>query len=100
MSTRQTAMAAVLELSFGTLVLVGPITARPAVADKIHMVNCDKGQTINDALKNADPGDTIRVSGICTERVAIKTERLTLDGQGTAVLSGEPGGPSDFNAVL
>jgi len=40
------------------------------------------------------------VSGIGTERVVITTDRLTLDGQGTAVLAGEPGGPPDFNAVL
>ncbi len=30
----------------------------------------------------------------------IKTDRLTLDSQATAVLSGTPGGPVDFNAVL
>jgi hypothetical protein len=85
---------------FGTLVLAGAITASPALADKIHKVDCDKGQTIRDALNHADPGDTIRVTGVCTERVVIKTDRVTLDGQGTAVLSGKAGGPLDFNAVL
>jgi hypothetical protein len=85
---------------FGTLVLAGALTASPALADKIHKVNCDKGQTITEALNHADPGDTIRVTGVCTERVVIKTDRLTLDGQGTAVLSGRAGGPLDFNAVL
>jgi hypothetical protein len=40
------------------------------------------------------------VTGVCTERVVIQTDRLTIDGEGTAVLSGTPGGPLDFNAVL
>ena len=59
-------------------------------------VDCDKGKTIKDALKHADPGDTIRVTGICTERVVIKTSRITLDGQGTAVLDGAGRRPTGF----
>ena len=41
---------------FGTLVLAAALTASPALADKIHKVNCDKGQTIKEALNHADPG--------------------------------------------
>jgi len=85
---------------FGALILAGTFTTSPALADRAHNVDCDKGQTISRALKHADPGDTIRVSGTCIERVVIKTDRITLDGQGNAVLAGEPGGPPDFNAVL
>ena len=85
----------------GMLLLVVGATTGPAFADKlVHKVNCDKGQTIGNALKHAEPGDTIRVTGVCTERVVIQTDRLTIDGEGTAVLSGTPGGPLDFNAVL
>jgi hypothetical protein len=72
----------------------------PAQADKLHKVNCDKSQRITEALGKADPGDTIRVTGLCTEQVVIKTDRVTLDGQGTAIVSGEGGGAGDFNAVL
>jgi hypothetical protein len=86
---------------FAALVLAGAITASPALADKlVRKVDCNKGQTIADALEHAEPGDTIRVTGVCTERVVIQTDRLTIDGEGTAVLSGTPGGPLDFNAVL
>ena len=65
----------------GMLLLVVGATTGPAFADKlVHKVNCDKGQTIGNALKHAEPGDTIRVTGVCTERVVIQTDRLTIDG--------------------
>jgi hypothetical protein len=64
----------------------------PALADKLHEVNCDKGQTIADALKKVDPGDTVRLIGTCSERVVIQVDGISLDGQGTAMIEGG-GGP-------
>src|SRR5262245_65893945 len=61
----------------------------------IRNVDCNKGQTIGKALTKADPGDTIRVTGTCREQVTITTDRLTLDGQGTAILDGGDGASGD-----
>jgi hypothetical protein len=63
-------------------------------------VNCDKGQTLSKALERADPGDTIRVSGTCAERVVVTTDRITIDGQGSAILDGGGGPLTDFTAVV
>jgi parallel beta helix pectate lyase-like protein len=57
----------------------------------VKQVNCATGQSFVNVLAAAQPGDTIRVVGTCTERVVITTDHLTLDGQGMAVLDG--GGP-------
>ena len=58
-----------------------------------RQVNCDvPGQTITKALKTAQPGDTIQVTGTCEETVTITTDRLTLDGGGSAVIDGGGGG--------
>ncbi len=71
--------------------------ASPALAGTMK-VNCDKGGTITKALENAKRGDTIQVTGTCKERVTITTDRLTLDGQGSAILDG--GGGFKANAVF
>jgi hypothetical protein len=90
----------------GRLLLGGLVTlALSAVAianaeDKIIHVNCDDGKTIKQALHKADPGETIRVTGTCTERVTITTDWITLDGQGTAVLDGGGGDPIEFSGVV
>ena len=45
--------------------------------------------TIQEAVDDAEPGDTILVSGICKENVIIRnTSRITLDCQGTATIDG------------
>jgi hypothetical protein len=49
----------------------------------VKKVKCDEGQTLTDALKTAKPGDTLKVTGTCQERVTITTDRLTLDGGGS-----------------
>lgn len=69
-----------------------PSRARP--------VNCDAGQTIGKALQQANPGDTIVVSGTCRERVVISTDRVTLDGQGGAVLDGGGGAPTELSGLV
>jgi hypothetical protein len=53
-------------------------------------VDCDAGETIQNALANLIPGDTLKVSGTCNENVTIREEleRITLDGQGTATING------------
>ncbi|MDQ3254023.1 MAG: hypothetical protein M3R15_08970 [Acidobacteriota bacterium] len=65
---------------------------------KVIKVNCSAGKKIANALSKADPGDTIRVTGTCHERVTIITDRITLDGQGSAILDG--GGSQPITAFL
>src|SRR5262245_33494205 len=75
---------------------MGVARADPAV----KKVKCDKGQTLTEALRKAKPGDTLQVTGTCQERVTITTDRLTLDGGGSAVLDGGGGGPTEFEGVV
>src|SRR5262245_45116216 len=66
----------------------------------IRNEDCNKGETIGEALTKADPGDTIRVTGTCRKQVTITTDRLTLDGQGTAILDGGGGASGDLSGLL
>jgi parallel beta-helix repeat protein len=54
----------------------------------IYKVDCDAGEKIQDKIAVARPGDTIVVSGTCRETINIPSEviRITLDGQGKAVI--------------
>ena len=56
-----------------------------------HALNCGSGRTIGHALRTLKPGDTLLVTGTCNENVEIGEEfkRVTLDGQGAAVISGD-----------
>ena len=72
-----------LVVSIAMLAVSGPARAQ---------VDCDAGATIAEAVASAKPGDTIQVSGTCDESVTITTDRLTLDGQGMAVINGGGGG--------
>jgi hypothetical protein len=73
--------------------LVVIVAMASPVLGSVHRVNCDvPGQTITQALKIAQPGDTIRVRGTCEETVTVTTDRVTLDGGGRAVLQGPGGG--------
>ena len=76
------------------------LVAGPALAKDVIKVDCNKEKTIKDALKQADPGDTIRVTGVCHERITIKTNDVTLDGQGSAVIDGGAAGPIEFSGVI
>src|SRR4030095_9948119 len=67
---------------------------------RMRVVNCDRGENIAEALARAEPGDTIRVTGTCVERVSIKTDRITLDGQGAATLDGGGGPIAEFDGVV
>jgi hypothetical protein len=70
------------------LVLLGLLlTSTPGLA-ATHQVNCDHGDSLAQALEQATPGETIQVSGTCPEAVRILTDRITLDGGGSAMLDG------------
>src|SRR5262245_30341731 len=66
----------------------------------IRNVECNKGETIGEELTKADTGDKIRVTGTCRKHVTITTDRLTLDGQGTAILDGGGGASGDLSGLL
>ena len=70
--------------------------AAPAGAATIN-VACP-GQTIQNALASAQPGDTIMVSGTCAENVLVRNEKLrfTIDGGNVAVINA----PGNTSAAL
>lgn len=59
-----------------------------ASAEKL-VINCATGGSVNTAIKEAQPGDVIEVSGNCKETVLVPAEKanITLDGLGKATLS-------------
>jgi hypothetical protein len=59
-----------------------------AAAPKTFNVDCGSRDTISGALASADPGDTLRISGVCSEKVIIRTDGITLAGVGGAVIQG------------
>jgi hypothetical protein len=59
----------------------------PVLADSLR-VDCDQGHSLARALAKAKPRETIMVRGTCQEAVTITTDRLTLDGGGTAIIDG------------
>lgn len=77
----------------------GQTDARRGASDRIR-VNCGAGQTIGRALRHAQPGDSIVVTGTCHERVVITTDRITLAGLGAAVVDGGGGAPTEFDGVI
>jgi Right handed beta helix region len=87
----------------GILGLSGSLDRGVGVAgadSAVKKVKCDTGQTLTEALQKAKPGDTLQVTGTCHERVTITTDRLTLDGGGSAVLDGGDGPTEFFEAVV
>ena len=53
-----------------------------------HTVDCSAGQTIQSKVDEAQPGDTIMISGTCNEAVVVNKDDITLDGGGSAVIDG------------
>jgi parallel beta-helix repeat protein len=51
---------------------------------------CGQQRTISGAVQRLEPGDTLSVSGACSENVQIpeQVSNITLDGQGTATING------------
>src|SRR5262245_9234140 len=86
-------------LALATLVM--STTGSPAHgSDALKRVHCEKGQSLAKALETARPGDTLLLSGTCLERVTITTDRITLDGQSSAIIDGGGGGPAEFSGVV
>ena len=50
-------------------------------------MDCSSG-TIADAMSQAQPGDTIMITGTCNETVEVDKDGITLDGGGSAVIDG------------
>jgi parallel beta-helix repeat protein len=63
-----------------------------------HTVDCSAGEKIQDKIAVARPGDTILVSGACSENVAVFAEvvRITIDGQGKTVIQAPSTGDGFF----
>ena len=61
--------------------------SQSATAQSIQ-VNCGAGDTLAQALGTAQPGMVIQVAGTCQERVTVTTDRVTIDGQGSAIIDG------------
>jgi parallel beta-helix repeat protein len=55
-----------------------------------YQLVCGQQRTITEALRRLPPGDTLSVSGACSENVQIPEQvlNITLDGQGTATING------------
>ena len=53
-----------------------------------HSVDCGSGETIKAAMDQAQPGDTIMITGTCREAVVVDKDGITLDGGGSAVIDG------------
>lgn len=58
--------------------------------DVTRAVDCDAGDTIQEAVDNSNPGDTVLVSGTCSENVTVGAGRrsVVIDGQGSATVNG------------
>ena len=52
-----------------------------------HTVDCSS-ETIADAMSQAQPGDTIAITGTCNETVMVDKDGITLNGGGTAIIDG------------
>ena len=61
-----------------------------------HTVDCSSG-TIAAVMSEAQPGDTIMITGTCNETVVVDKDGITLDGGGTAVIDG---GGADTAVIL
>ena len=63
-----------------------------------YTVDCSAGEKIQDKITVARPGDTILVSGNCSENVAVFAEvvRITIDGQGKTEIQAPPKGDGFF----
>ena len=52
-----------------------------------HTVDCPS-ETIAGVMSEAQPGDTIMITGTCSENVVVDKDGITLDGGGSAVIDG------------
>ena len=54
---------------------------------QVVVVDCSKGASLARAVMSADEDTTLSVFGTCTGAVSITTNGLTLDGNGSAVVT-------------
>ena len=54
---------------------------------RIFIVHCPM-KSLQTAVDRANPGDTINVSSTCNERIDVRTDDVTIDGGGTAIIDG------------
>ena len=90
-----------VRVGLGTLLVLLAGTTTELSARTFH-VFCPALSISNILETYAQPGDTIRISGTCKERLTITKDRITLDGLGSGVLDGtgvEPSAP-EFNALV
>ena len=80
-------------------VLLGFVMLMPVAASAQVSVDCNGGSTLQAAINAAQPGATILVLGVCHESIRVNDEkaRITLDGQGSAIIHGAS---SAANTVL
>ena len=64
------------------------LLASTLVLAENRQVNCDHGQSLAKVLEEAKPGETVQVRGTCQEAVTIITDRITIDGGGSAIIDG------------
>jgi nitrous oxidase accessory protein NosD len=79
-------------------------TAPSLEKPKPTIVHCSAGQSLNQALAHAKPGERIHIQGTCRERVLIRRP-VTLDGAGSAVIDGagiaaRPGVAAEFEGLV
>src|SRR6266852_5114272 len=85
---------------FGTMCMALLLSGQLAFS-RVEEVHCDKdAKKIADVLAKAEPGDTIRIVGTCTERLTITTDGITLDGQGSGILNGGGRSGGSFGGVI
>lgn len=83
----------------GLAIIVGLSNA--SAEAKTFKVDCDKGKSIQQRLdNNVKDGDTVEVSGACTENVEIAQDRVTLECVGGASITGvAAAAPANTNVV-
>ncbi|MDX1485325.1 MAG: right-handed parallel beta-helix repeat-containing protein [Alphaproteobacteria bacterium] len=59
----------------------------PLPQPSVKAVDCGS-ESLQDALDQAVEGDTLNVTGTCNEQIVIRQDRVTLDGQGSAIIDG------------
>ena len=87
----------------GTALLAGLCVSAPLAIAATVSVDCDAGATIQAALANVKPGDTVMASGTCNEQVSFNPElvRITLDGQKkTTIQHPGKGAPSPHTVFI
>lgn len=62
-------------------------------------VDCDT-KSLQTAVERANPGDTINVSGICNERIDVRTDGVTIDGGDVATIDGTNLGGAESLVVV